>query len=1274
MRLLSLDAASVGHWNVPLQLPLGRRLTVVLGDNEAGKSTLRRAIRALLFGPDKALAAPLLVSHFDLSAEVELQRGETGSIHRRGRNLQGEVPGGAATLLVDANRGRYEALFDLAHDNLWPTDAADLLKADGLLGSLMFGARTGLAPMQLEQARRQLGRALDDIKSGRKGVDGIPARLKRYQQAQEWHEALVRFEASDAGHAELEAHAKEVERLEAELGRLGEEQRRLAGLIAGADDVEELEEQRRKLASLEAGGKPAPLTAITALEAHYRRCGEALEAAEEADAGLTEAGRHLAEAPDPGDLHRLAPRCEELRAGAVACASGREELQELQDQQAERLRVLRQVLERLGTAPGDDPAGAARSLLRPEPVLAPLEALLRTRAELVQERKEKEALQSGAQRRLDALGAGTDEAGVVDVQALEAIGPRLEAACAAEVAIDRLECELAGAAQPLQRQQSGLGLGGEAVSPHALPLPGEEAARALETAQAAARSDAEVAADRVVELENTHAELQEQLERDRQRLGSVATADEVAAARELRDSRLGELRSSLDDPAALADLPALRRISEELGQLVRQADLLVDGRVDAGEALGRLRSEEARLQELADDLGRAQDAAREAAAHLQERSAEFARLWPFLRSPPESVPAWFAAFTAWREAWEAQQEREAERKRQAGVLEAARKDIVAAVGGLVPGLSGMATAQAMRTAVDSLRKRGVERAGQLKAQAEARRRVEEDLRQADAELSAVEQRLSVWQQDWDAAVEVVPGTVEPVAASVERWLQLQESLGRALEEFEKVAASIEVRRGRLEDGEARIRTLLREVRELDPAQAPPAALDPATAFAMVDRACRDSAQRRDVRERLEEAHARARDAAARARDARERAQGQLQEAWQQAGGVDECTAEGMDALSQRANTAHALRQQIAELESRLTGRWGDDLAASVALIRGDGVEALRARLADVDEALKKTRGQRDEAADRRRDAQAALDAMRQGADATAVAQELADAREALFDKLAERSRLQLAEMIADRAWHEASDGGQSLEEQAGEWFSRLTDGAFTGLRIDRDDPGKPKLVAVESTRLEKGMDELSAGTRDQVWLALRLAAIVAAAEETPFPLLLDDSLVQFDDTRARAALRLLHEVSERVQVILFTHHDHLADLAEEVVPVEDLAVLVLPGVSGEMRARAAATGARRARARPEPVPEDADDGAGSAADPVPRRRRSSVDRGRAKELILQVLANAAEPLGKEAVLGQNPDPDFDLDAAWQPAIRELLAEERVHREGERRGATYQLLR
>lgn len=1273
MRLLALNGTSVGHWTAPLQLQLGRRLTLVLGDNEAGKSTLRRAIRALLFGPDKALAAPLSVAGFNLSAEVELRhRDDAGRIHRSGRNLQGEVPVALAALLDKSNSGRFESLFDLAHDNLWPPDAAGLLRADGLFGSLMFGARTGLAPMQLEQARSHIGKALKELDGRAQG--SVSRAITDYRQAKALHDELLRFDANDNRHAELAAHDQEVERLDGELARLGVEVGRFAGLVEGAADVAKLDGLQRELAGLEEVGKPPPLMETTVLEAHFRRLEESKQAGEEAAERLRDVEQRLRDAADPGALHQLSPQCENVQRRVASYAMGSDELRKLRDEQSGRNQELRQVLERLGSAQASDPTVTARGLLRAEPVLARLQELLQKHAKLTQELEKKEVLRARAQQRLEQLGTCADESAAVDVRALESIRSRLEASCAAEALIERLERESSDAAQALRRLQAALDINGEALSPEALPLPGFEAARTFEAALGGARHDGDVATARVHELSKALAAQQEQLERDRRRLGSVATAEDVEAARRLRDLQFDSLRNALAGQDAAADVPALVRISDELGQLVRQADVLVDGRMGAGEALGQLRSEEARHEELAAELERAEGVARDAAARLRERTREFAELWPFLRSPPASVDAWFSALTAWREAWEGQQERDAELKRQTGSMQAARTDIVATVGHLVPGLAEMATIQAMRAAVLDLREHEVQRAGALKARAESRRRGEQEVQEAVTDHDAVGQQLSAWQQDWDAAVEVVPDTVEPMPASVQSWLGLQDLLRRTLAEVEKVAADIRIRTGRLEDDEADIRSLLQEASALDPAEAPPFDLDPVPAFRLLDEACRRSAQRKETQERLEEDRGRASNLASSACAAWERAESRLREAWENAGGVDACTVEALAALSQRAEAADSLRREITQLENRFVGRWGDGLESSVTLIRKDGVEALQARHDDAKEALGQTRRERDKAADHRRDAQTALEAMRQAANATTIAQDLADARETLFDKLAERRRLQHAQLIAERVWHEASDGGQSLEEQAGEWFSRLTDGAYLGLRIDRDDPASPELMAVESARSEKPMSELSVGTRDQVWLALRLAAIVAAAEETPFPLLLDDSLVQFDDTRARAALRLLYEVSERVQVIVFTHHEHLADLAEEVVPAGDLVVTVLPEVSGEMRARAESRSARGRRARPGLMQADGDDGDEGPAGAAPRRRRAGIDLGRAKELIVQVLAGAGEPLGKDAILRGNLDQDFDLEGGWQRAIKELLDEDRVAREGERRGATYQLLR
>ena len=60
----------------------------------------------------------------------------------------------------------------------------------------------------------------------------------------------------------------------------------------------------------------------------------------------------------------------------------------------------------------------------------------------------------------------------------------------------------------------------------------------------------------------------------------------------------------------------------------------------------------------------------------------------------------------------------------------------------------------------------------------------------------------------------------------------------------------------------------------------------------------------------------------------------------------------------------------------------------------------------------------------------------------------------------------------------------------------------------------------------------SDGTVDQLYLALRLAVAEALTPEAP--LVLDDALVRFDDTRLQEAMALLREESERRQVIVFS--------------------------------------------------------------------------------------------------------------------------------------------
>lgn len=74
---------------------------------------------------------------------------------------------------------------------------------------------------------------------------------------------------------------------------------------------------------------------------------------------------------------------------------------------------------------------------------------------------------------------------------------------------------------------------------------------------------------------------------------------------------------------------------------------------------------------------------------------------------------------------------------------------------------------------------------------------------------------------------------------------------------------------------------------------------------------------------------------------------------------------------------------------------------------------------------------------------------------------------------------------------------------------------------------------------------MSVGTTDQLYLSLRLSSLESYLDNNePMPFILDDILIKFDNERAIATLKVLAELSKKTQVIFFTHHQHLVELAE----------------------------------------------------------------------------------------------------------------------------------
>ena len=115
--------------------------------------------------------------------------------------------------------------------------------------------------------------------------------------------------------------------------------------------------------------------------------------------------------------------------------------------------------------------------------------------------------------------------------------------------------------------------------------------------------------------------------------------------------------------------------------------------------------------------------------------------------------------------------------------------------------------------------------------------------------------------------------------------------------------------------------------------------------------------------------------------------------------------------------------------------------------------------------------------------------------------------------------------------------------RAGEYLSQLTVGRYPSLSVDCEERS---LFAVDADGEPWPIPKLSTGTREQVFLAVRLAiADEFSADGGQLPLVLDDVLVNFDQDRTAAALETLAGASDDgQQIVLFTCHRHVATMLE----------------------------------------------------------------------------------------------------------------------------------
>ena len=146
------------------------------------------------------------------------------------------------------------------------------------------------------------------------------------------------------------------------------------------------------------------------------------------------------------------------------------------------------------------------------------------------------------------------------------------------------------------------------------------------------------------------------------------------------------------------------------------------------------------------------------------------------------------------------------------------------------------------------------------------------------------------------------------------------------------------------------------------------------------------------------------------------------------------------------------------------------------------------------------------------------------------------------------ARLKIATKVLSLAierYREKSEG--PILKNTAALFKQITNGSFEGIRAEYDDKGQPVIVGIRQKDKEiVSVEGMSDGTTDQLYLALRLAGLEMYLETNePIPFIVDDILIKFDNHRAIAALNALADISQKTQVIFFTHHRHLVELVDK---------------------------------------------------------------------------------------------------------------------------------
>lgn len=1121
---------------------------VIIGPNEAGKSTVRRAITELLFGMERQ--SPLGFKHpqsdLRVSGVLEASTGKLAFVRTKQqkslRSLADEVLPETylEAVLGSLTQETFEQLHCLDHERLLK-GGQGIVDPRNSVSQILFQAASGLEGFAA--VREALEERVGDLFASRGRNNEYTKAADRYSNAQktlkdvqvrtkEWVEGRDALKSADD---ELEAERKNRRELET-LRTSWERARRLTPL------VERSARLRQELAELGETIQFLP-SAKETLDAGISDIDAAAAKVKTREDDVVEREQKLHEI----DVEeKVLERAAEIERLAQLCGLYVNHPRDLPLRRNEVDNWVKEVLVRSAELGWGSTEEEVRGRLPQDKVLRAIDALLKERGALLTDERaaknaeeERQAAVDDLQEKLDASPEVEVDAQLTQVlgQALPYKGSDakqtnlLSAMALAEAAAHKA---MAALARP--------GFTEEAL--RAMQLPSLERVTAFRANRQEIAQEADVARSLAEQSEQTAADLQLKISQF-ERSHKVVTVAEVSGARRARDEKWGAIKSG---SAGLKDA------APQLDVAMRLADELVDARTISetdGAAFQALRDQLEKAQEEQGRHKRTLDSKERELDEFDSRWADAASTMGLDGMALDDMPEWLAKRDTALQAADTFAEKKHDYEHERDSAAQAYRDLVDAMqkAGLAVKESSRGLA-ALCTVADEHTK-GIDRTRiQRRGLQEQLQAAETALKVAKKAKSSKTTAVEEWDKKWkDALFKAHLAGVSDDVAEVESAVA---AAGFIRQRLEKVDAH---RSERIEAMEADLKQLKQAAEALAQALAPELAqVSPEELSRLLnsklEEAKRQSNRKTQALEFLDGAKRQLDEA----KSALSEAKRSLEPLLKAAGVEDPMLALPLVEKAQKSEEyEEAISKTKADLEEGSDGLTLEQVQAEVASHPAAEAPAQLMSLKDrLDDSERRLTG-----------LMAAQLAAKQifecinGGDQAAVAE--AQKQEALADMSdAGEEYLQLATASSLLKWavDKYRDRKQGpLLQRASAVFKNLTLGSFEKLRIDYDQ-APPALLSYRQNNQFVKVSGLSDGTRDQLFLALRIAALELQSDQgAPVPFVADDLFVNFDDKRSRAGLQALFALSAKTQVLFLSHQEHLLPVVQQLFPQVNILAL-----------------------------------------------------------------------------------------------------------------------